>query len=1044
LREDFRIEPQSARVAAGDDVILECGPPRGTPEPQITWRKDGHTLDIEGRYKIVDGGSLAITDARNADDGRYQCVARNVAGIRESAVALLKVHVKPYLIRPPDDLMALVGSTVEFSCGVGGDPLPDVLWRRSAPGGTMPLGRVRVLEDRSLRLERVTLSDQGKYICEADNPAGALTASATLTVYAPPTFSTRPLAQTVEVGQEVSFHCNAHGSPKPFIFWTFEGDRALIFPGTSSSNYEAFTNTEGHSTLILKNAHIQNSGTVIVCSAVNAAGSVSTRTRLTVSSKENRPPPVIVRGPVNQTLPINSIAVFHCEATGNPEPIISWYKEGIPVQASEKVNLTKSGHLEIIKLRKDDSGIYTCVASSRSGKATWTGHLRVENPKNPNINFFKAPEAVTLPGPPSRPHALNQSEGSVTITWGQNNKIGSSSLLGYQIELFGREDGVIPSWTIVARRVPGPRYTQHLLSPNIPYTFLIRAENRHGLGPPSQMSEQIFVGSDPAQNWGNPEVTILSEARASLVSGTIVKLAEVIPVLPTAVKLVWEILDSQYVEGLYIYYVSMDTAPEFPRSYSMLTVLHTGTTSGFTVNNLERWSRYQFFIIPFYKTIEGQPSNSRIVRTLEDAPSEAPTHMEALLLNSTAVYLKWKSPPLGSLNGELQGYKVEVRSNGTDGHLDVVQVGVTPTLLLGNLTAGISYNIRVAAATRAGAGPYSVAALLRLDPASRSIDHHQRPLNPDMQPGDFITETWFLALLISMVTVMVLLFGAMLLVRRRQMLSKKTIPPSRSNGGVLNTPITGKLDPPLWMDKDNLPDYSSTLPDYTKFTTQQDYNRMEYNSLNGPKLTKNGISINLHTNPLHQEKYARPNQLEYSTEPNGSVSYKALTDRSNMQVQEYASPNVERVSDYAEVNTSATSPAPYATTTLVTGSRRNGNSLIWNASGQTPEEEEVYPASNGGYYNRKVYSDSYFAPNQTLKRPKKDRKGGGGSGGGGGGQASNPPDLVSPNQPVYARVGPPGMSWRGPAPQLSSFTPSPHHKQLYHPSTRSEPGGNML
>lgn len=118
---------------------------------------------------------------------------------------------------------------------------------------------------------------------------------------------------------------------------------------------------------------------------------------------------------------------------------------------SERINMSLPGRVEISDLEKDDSGSYTCVVSSRGGKATWSGHLLVENPKNPNINFFKAPEAVMLPGPPSKPHALNQSEGSVTITWSQNNKIGSSSLLGYQVELFGREEGVIPTWTVVGK-----------------------------------------------------------------------------------------------------------------------------------------------------------------------------------------------------------------------------------------------------------------------------------------------------------------------------------------------------------------------------------------------------------------------------------------------------------------------------------------------------------------------------------------------------------------------------------------------------------------
>lgn len=133
--------------------------------------------------------------------------------------------MKPFMIRPPEDVTALVGDTVEFFCTVGGDPLPDVLWRRDAPGGTMPLGRVRVLEDRGLRLERITLLDQGRYTCEADNPAGAVTATALLTVNEVPTFSTKPSAQTVEAGQEVSFHCNVRGSPRPFVFWSFEGDR---------------------------------------------------------------------------------------------------------------------------------------------------------------------------------------------------------------------------------------------------------------------------------------------------------------------------------------------------------------------------------------------------------------------------------------------------------------------------------------------------------------------------------------------------------------------------------------------------------------------------------------------------------------------------------------------------------------------------------------------------------------------------------------------------------------------------------------------------
>lgn len=45
LRDDFRQNPVDVMVAVGEPAVLECQPPRGHPEPTISWRRDGATLD---------------------------------------------------------------------------------------------------------------------------------------------------------------------------------------------------------------------------------------------------------------------------------------------------------------------------------------------------------------------------------------------------------------------------------------------------------------------------------------------------------------------------------------------------------------------------------------------------------------------------------------------------------------------------------------------------------------------------------------------------------------------------------------------------------------------------------------------------------------------------------------------------------------------------------------------------------------------------------------------------------------------------------------
>ncbi|XP_070489904.1 protein sax-3-like [Chironomus tepperi] len=923
LRDEFRLEPQDTNVAHGETVMLECGPPRGNPEPIISWRKNGQTMDLAGlkRIRIADGGNLIIQNVQQSDDGRYQCIAKNAVGVRESAVAVLKVMVKPFLIRGPQNQTTVTGSSVIFQCRVGGEPLPDVLWRRTASGGNMPLDRVHILEDRSLKIDNITMEDVGEYICEADNGVGAIVAAGMLLVHSPPSFTIRPKTQIGELGSEVIFECQATGYPEPTLFWTIEGNRSLILPGMKSKKMEATLTADGGSILSIDEIDRSDNGKVVVCSAVNSVGSVSTRVVLSVNLQDDSPPPQIIQGPVNQTLPIKSVASLPCRAIGTPKPVISWYKDGIPVVQSDKISIEDNGLLTITELNKnDDTGLYTCVASSKSGKSTWSGFLRIEVPTNPNIKFYRAPEPSTLPGQPGRPLILEKTDNSVKLTWIPSNAFGASSVIGYKIEMFSRN--LTETWVEVANRIQDISYRIDGLRSGMTYYFAVRAENSHGVSGPSQLSEPVTLGVDDTNS--NLD---LSEARASLLSGDVIELTNATSVESTATKLTWDIINGRYVEGFYIYARNIDDTSldnESQPTYKMLTVLNAGSgASSCKIDGLQKFTTYEFFIVPFYKAVEGKPSNSRITRTLEDVPSEAPSNMEAKLLNTSTVYVKWKAPPAKFYNGVLKSYNVIVRGVNIYENISKVLTNLTidatrSSIMLANLTEGVTYTVSVAAMTNAGLGPFGMPIIMRLDPTTKKLDtsfSYRFPLHNE-HLNDFLTQPWFIILLGTILVIIMLSFGVMVYIKRKHIMAKQ------SSLGLPSAFGSTKVNNSYWMDP------SGTI---WKSNHVKDSHIPDYSPICTALPPSNGITID--------------------------------DDSRNRYMAVYS----EGPAEYAEVSSTSCrsaqpSPSPYATATLI------GNSKIISSDPQRFNmfyTTDVYPPmqnctnNNNNNYNRSLHSESY-------------------------------------------------------------------------------------
>ncbi|XKL67555.1 hypothetical protein PGB90_003046 [Kerria lacca] len=702
LRDDFKAQPKHTQAVLGGTTILECGPPKGQPEPIVFWKKDDEVLNMDNsrRIRILDNGNLMINEVKQSDVGKYQCFAQNLAGLRESRIATLTVHELPRFIAEPKDAIVIAGQEVIFDCEVDSIQNVHIIWKKEQQDVTLTAPHIS-LSHRSLIINNVTEEDEGMYTCVAQNVAGEISSTASLTVHTPPSFVKVPINQTVGLNGIATFSCLTKGKPSPSVFWTKEGSQVLMFAGNAYGHFHVLSD----GTLKIQGALREDTG-FLVCSALSVAGSTSVRAFLQVTSLNDLPPPIIEIGPTNQTLTLHSEAILYCRAKGTSPPRITWYKNGnlIDLESEIRVNIITQGTLFIKDLQFSDSGLYTCVASSESGETTWSASLTVHK-SSEEVHLHKAPDSSKLPLPPEKPTVMNVTSTSVTIGWAYHQNAG---LIGFTVECFSSV--LQTGWIIAAHRILNNVVTINNLKPDTPYIFMIRAENAYGVSVPSEMSEVI-------ETLGEKLVLteqMLAEARLRL-NGKVIILKELIAETSTSIKVAWEILNNEeWIEGLYIRFRDQSGGSQ---TYNLMTVLKDHLQRGWCyVANLRKFTKYDFFLVPFYKSVDGQPSNSMAIQTLHDVPSASPENIHIETLNESSAFVRWSPPPPQHFNGKLLGYKIKVTSY-NDSKLVFQETlnASTTSIILHNLTYGESYLTRIVAYTGAGEGPYSNGIMLSIN-----------------------------------------------------------------------------------------------------------------------------------------------------------------------------------------------------------------------------------------------------------------------------------------------------------------------------------------
>ncbi|CAG5081089.1 Oidioi.mRNA.OKI2018_I69.PAR.g9784.t2.cds [Oikopleura dioica] len=153
IKKRFEKQPKDVEVRIGQAVHFDCQAPKGFPPPIIRWEKENQPIKATGNIRPSQTG-LTILNSSLEDDGKYTCIAENVAGSVNSNSASVK-------------LADLGRPTSSIECRANGSPTPVVFWE---------LDGTRMTEASGYR-STLRLGKEGIYKCVAESRAGSSTKS---------------------------------------------------------------------------------------------------------------------------------------------------------------------------------------------------------------------------------------------------------------------------------------------------------------------------------------------------------------------------------------------------------------------------------------------------------------------------------------------------------------------------------------------------------------------------------------------------------------------------------------------------------------------------------------------------------------------------------------------------------------------------------------------------------------------------------------------------------------------------------------------------
>ncbi|XP_068094891.1 cell adhesion molecule-related/down-regulated by oncogenes isoform X2 [Hyperolius riggenbachi] len=765
---DFKPPAALTGVAEeGSNAVISCGVPPSVPPAHIRYRVKGKWLDKStDKYLILPSGNLQILNVTLEDRGSYRCAAYNpVSHERKTSPYTYKLSVSS---SSEQDWLSVVPATLQhlsvplheratLECDTGGLVAPVVQWYKDGRDATEDVRRT--LFYNHLVIRTVERLDSGNYTCLLLNGTLELSrAHYVLSVLETPRITRSPEGRTSTPGRDVTFNCEAQGTPPPNITWLH--NTLEISPSSR---------LRPHGTILhISNVAAEDAG-MYQCVADNGVGVAQAAARLHIQSDFGLKP-VIVSPPTSVSVFVGDWVTLTCNATGNPTPVIRWYttngqisshpsqilrpkpRKGLQSRIADNPSLDSvrvigspagSSSLYIPAVTARHAGTYMCVASSELGSAREEATITVlpsemstVRPEITPLLLLQTTEAPVRPPTEKAFHGAMLPEAPIILSQPQTTKPDV-----YYLEWRSGRDGGLPinayfvryrkldddgnmagTWNSI--RVPASenKFPLTELEPSSLYEVLMVARNAAGEGQPAMLTfrtskerspssrntqapsppvgapNQTPVHDGQSGNSGVPEApdrpTISTASETSVYVNWIPRANGGSPI--TSFKVEYKTMGSQWM-----------TAAEN---------IHPSKLS-VEVSNLEPGPVYKFRVIVINNYGESQRSTAsrpyqiaayggRLPNTLIVGPHIY--HTEPM--SDTEILLKWTYSPSNNNNTPIQGFYIYYRptdsDNDSDYKRDVVE-GSGQQHMIRDLQSETSYDIKMQCYNERGASDYS-------------------------------------------------------------------------------------------------------------------------------------------------------------------------------------------------------------------------------------------------------------------------------------------------------------------------------------------------